>query len=457
MSAPPHDHPWTARNAVAFSAGRGDARVSWAELVRAAWASWGTHALALADQAVVSGTSFLTTVMIGHSTVPNRLGLYAIGISLLVSLVAIQDSLITLPYTIRRHRPPGTQAEHAGSSLAQSGLMAALCVVLGVVSALSLAAGGAEPELVAMIWALAAVLPFALLREFGRRFAFARLQMVQALMLDLAVAVFQIAALFWLGWTGRMSAAAAIVALGAACALTGAAWLYLARAKLRIRVDQIGPAIRRGWELGKWLFASQITVSVQGYATHWLLAFVVGTTATGVYAACMSVVLFANPLIMGLGNILAPKAALAMQQGGGARLREVVTRDALVLGAALTLFCAVILVAGEDVMRLLYHGKEYEGNGQTVTVLALAMLASAVGMPASNALASMEQPKAIAWVGLFSASLTVGLVWWLVVAWGLLGAACGFLAGNLAGAVGRWVTFLVLVGRDPEPAEEPIR
>ena len=49
----------------------------------------------------------------------------------------------------------------------------------------------------------------------------------------------------------------------------------------------------------------------------------------------------------------------------------------------MTLFCPVVLFAGEDVMRLLYHGKEYEGQGQTVTVLALALLVSAVGLPAS--------------------------------------------------------------------------
>jgi len=231
--------------------------------------------------------------------------------------------------------------------------------------------------------------------------------------------------------------------------------LYLARTNFAIRADRLRPAIRQCWGLGKWLFAGQITVSVQAYVTYWLLAFIVGTTATGVYAACMSVVLFANPLIMGLGNILAPKAALARQEGGGARLRREIMRDALLLGAAMTLFCAVVLFAGEDVMHLLYRGKEYEGNGQTVTVLALALLASAVGMPASNALACMERPSAIVWVGLIAALLTVVLVWWLVVGWGLLGAAYGFLAGNVAGAVGRWVAFLTLVPPgDPEPDQE---
>jgi Na+-driven multidrug efflux pump len=100
-------------------------------------------------------------------------------------------------------------------------------------------------------------------------------------------------------------------------------------------------------------------------------------------------------------------------------LKRQAVRDALLLAAILTSFCLVVLFAGEEVLRFLYHGKEYEGHGHVLTVLALAMLASAVGMPASNALASMERPRAIVLVGVMSATLTVALVWWWMMQWGL--------------------------------------
>ena len=82
------------------------------------------------DQAVVSGTSFLTTVIIGRWTDASQLGIYAIGISVLASSYTIQGSLITLPYSIQRHRPLGTPAEHAGSSLAHSGLLSAAVTIV---------------------------------------------------------------------------------------------------------------------------------------------------------------------------------------------------------------------------------------------------------------------------------------------------------------------------------------
>lgn len=430
--------------------------ISWARRLHTAWVTWGTLAMALADQAVVSAASFLTTVMIARWTIPNELGLYSIGISLLVSSLVVQESLISMPYTIQQHRAAGTPAEHAGSSLTYSALLSALGIVVLAVTALAFSASGADPRLRAMIWTLAGVLPFALLREFARKFSLAHLHTGQALVLDSSVAAIQLAGLGWLGWTGRMSSATACAVLGIACASTAIVWLCFSRSKFAIRWDQVLTTTRQSWGLGKWLFAGQITVSVQGYMTHWLLALIIGTTATGVFAACMSVVLFANPLITGISNIMTPRAVLVLKEGGGALLRRQIIRDALLLGAVMTLFCIVVLFVGDDVMHLLYRGKGYEGQGRTVAVLAVALLASAVGTPASIALASMERARAIVWAGLVGAVITGVLVWLLMVEWGLLGAACGFLAGNVAGAVGRWVAFLTLVpqfGQNASPTQ----
>jgi hypothetical protein len=189
---------------------------------------------------------------------------------------------------------------------------------------------------------------------------------------------------------------------------------------------------------------------------HWLLAWVAGIAALGVYAACMSVAALANPLMLGFSNILAPKAALALSEGGGARLLRETIREALLLGAVMCLFCTVVVLTGEDAMRFLYQSKAYEGQGYTVAVLTLAFTATAVGMPASNALASLERPLTIFRITLFAGFLTAALVWYLADKWGPVGAACGLLAGNVAASAGRWIAFLTLVPRDG-PKAGPVR
>src|SRR5205085_9544814 len=140
---------------------------------------------------------------------------------------------------IQLHRPVGTAAERAGASLTLSGLLSAASIVVLALCALVLSARGAGPEMLGIAWAVVGVIPFVLIREFGRRYAFARLQMAQALILDVAVAAIQLAALAWLGWSGGLTAVTACIALGGACGLTALAWLYLARADFAVRVAHV--------------------------------------------------------------------------------------------------------------------------------------------------------------------------------------------------------------------------
>jgi O-antigen/teichoic acid export membrane protein len=404
-----------------------------------------TRALAVADQAVVSGTSFLTTAMIARWAFPDDLGIYAMAISLLVSWVALHGSMVLLPYTIHRHRPQATSTEHAGSYLALSGLLSMLAIAIFSMAALGLSTTIAPHGLVAAILVLAAAVPFASLREFGRRFALAHLRVLQSLMLDLAASAVQLGGLAWLGWTGRLSAVTACAAIGVAYAVTSVTWLYLSRKSFAIKRGQLRKTMCRSWQFGKWLCATRIAELLDAQVIYWLMALAIGTAATGVYAACVSIVSFSNPFILGLFNILLPQASLALAKGGVSRLQREVIRDTLLLGAAMALFCLLVVFGGEQAMHLLFHGPYYEGHGHTLLVLALASLASALGMPAGNGLATIERPHAIFWASLIAMVVTVVLVWFLMLKWGLVGAAYAVLAGNAVGALARWAAFLYLV------------
>ena len=349
-------------------------------------------------------------IMIGRWTNPVELGLYAIGVSILLSLLATQQTLISLPYTVQRSCPAATAAEHAGGALVQCGLLALLTIVLLTVAALGLIANGAKPELAALTWTLAGAAPFVLLRDLGRSFAFARLHAGRALRLDFAVAAIQLGTLGWLGWTSSVSTNAAFVAIGVACALPSIVWLYRARADFAIRTDRLRATMKRSWTLGKWLFGVQITTALQGYLTYWLLAWLAGTRETGIYAASLSVVTLLNPLIFGLGNVFMPKAVLAFKERGIAALRREVTRDLFLRGAPMALFCLFVLLAGNDLLYLLYHSEDYGGHSHAITVLAFSNAALVIGGPVYMALLVMEHPREVFRTELLAAALTVALL-----------------------------------------------
>jgi O-antigen/teichoic acid export membrane protein len=399
------------------------------------------HVLSLADQGVVSGTGFLTTLLIARWSGSTQLGIYALGLSLLVSAVGFQDSLILQPYQIQRHYPGGTHAERAGASLTLSILFSAGSILVLTVAALGFMRWDVGPEIVEITWAVAAIAPFALTRDFVRRFAFAQLDMSRVLLLDSAVAIIQLSALGWLGASGRLSALNACAALGGAVAFPTAVWLYHARTEFTIRVQHVRIVLKETWGLGRWLLAGRATVQLQGYVTYWIAMAMAGAAVTGVYAACMSIVGFANPLMIGLTNVLMPKSVLAWKSSGGPGLWHEAIRSAVLVAALLGSFSLVVLLAGDHVMRFLYHGKEFEGHGHLLTVLAVAMSLGTLGMPASIALATMERPRAIVMIGVVQAVLSVTLVSVFLSEWGLLGAAYGGLITAMAGTVARWVAF----------------
>ncbi len=403
------------------------------------------HILSIADQAVVSGTSFVTTLLVARYSDAGQLGVYAVGISVLVSLLAFQDSLILQPYTIQRHSPEFALADRTGASLILSFVFSGGSILALTVAATGFLEWEVYSGIIVMTFAVAGALPFVLTREFVRRVAIARLELGRAVALDLAAGVTQLTALAWLGLNGRMSAVSACAALGGASAVAAAGSLYFMRSEFTLRMQSVPAIFRQTWALGKWLLAGRITVQVQGYITYWIAMTVAGAAVTGVYAACMSIVNVINPMIFALSNVMAPKLVLAWKDGGGPGLWREAIRNTMLISATMAAFTLTIWFGGEQVMQLLFQGSEYAGHGQTLTVLALAAFAAALGMPASFGLATIERPRAIVVVGTVGAILTAVLVGLLMMKWDLLGAAYGLLAGNLVGALGRWAAFFILV------------
>lgn len=417
----------------------------WARLLRLLT---GNQALGWVDQIAVSAMAFVTLVLIGAWTNIGELGVYAVCMSVLALALASQESLVTRPYTIHMQdsRDP---AGHAFGALALSLILGIGLALLLAVTAGALTLKGGSPQAASAAWALAGSVPFVLLRDFARRLAFAQMQTAQALVLDVAVVAVNAVLLAGLAWSGYLSAQTAVGSVGLSCAVGAAAWLWLARGSFVFGMQHLRTTLRRSWGIGKWLFSAQMAMQVQGYTTHWLSLVLAGAAATGAYAACTSIVSFANPLLFGFFNIMIPKSARVFSSSGSSGLRRQTLQDSLLLAALMSVFCVFLAIFGETAMTLLFP--EASGYGTVLILLGLAALAAAVGVPASTALASANRAHAVAGVTAVAAAVNFGLVWWLLGAYGLTGAAVGILVAEVLGSVGRWSAFLMLV---PAPAKQ---
>ena len=161
--------------------------------------------LSLIDQGVVSATNFLTMVLLGR-TATQELGEYQLGFSIVLLAMCVQNALISSPYTLFGNRMEGRQrAQYAGSTLLHQWGLSALSTLVMVCVAIGTGMGWGLTDFDYVAWTLAAMLPFILVREFVRRVAFAHLQMVTVLGLDVAASAMQLGGLIALRSLGYLS------------------------------------------------------------------------------------------------------------------------------------------------------------------------------------------------------------------------------------------------------------
>lgn len=419
-------------------------------------------ALSLVDQAVFSAASFLTTILVGRFGSHHDLGTYSLGFTLVLMTMCVANAIITAPYTVYGNRLRGrARDEYAGSLLVYLGLLAGLVAIGLALSAVVLSLGIAQPPAAALLWALAGAIPFVLVRQFARELTFAHLRVATVLVLDIAVALVQVGGLAYLAVSGHLSAVTAHLMVGLACAAGGLGWFALARPSFVVRRDQLAGAFRRNWVFGRWVLASQLSFVCHSYIVYWLVAWKLGIAATGVLAACETIVAFSNPFVFGMNNYLGPRIARAFADGGRSHVRRVVRKSAFFLGGVMAVVCGVVVVWGGKLVCLLY-GNAYADRGHTVAILALGVFVSALGQSPGLGLLAMERSDATFRLRLQGLCVTVVAAWFLVGPLGILGAAYALLAGHLTTATAAVLTYRKILATAPDagqgdalPAEPP--
>lgn len=407
--------------------------------------------VSLVDQIVVSGTNFITTILVGRSGGPEELANYALGFTLVIMIISVLDALIAMPYTIYANRLEGAaRAEYRGVVLLQCGLLSALAAFVLAGGGMAISTGIGPQGLAPVLYVLSAAIPFYILREFARQFAFAHLNSKTALQLDLCVGTLQIVCIAALAAGGILSAVTAYAAIGAVYAVVALTWLILSRNDFVVQRDKIFPVIRQNLTFGGWILAGRIVAQLNSdILVLWLIAFVLGSKATGIFAACMTVVHLSNPFVIGMGQVLTPRVAQAFADNGLREVQRVARKATLFMGLALSGFCIGAFLFGDEALRIFY-GSQYDGNSHTITVLSVSILASALSMPAASSLLVLERPDVSLKASATGLLLTMTVASVLVFPLGVLGVAWGLLCGQIGASAVRWIVFRrMAVNRPP--------
>lgn len=404
----------------------------------------GQGMLCLIDQCIVSAANFLTGVIIARTCLKEELGLYMLGLSLILFMTDSQTSLIATPYMIYAPRlKDRTHALYSGSTLMHQ-LALCMLAMLGLLGGAIAVTHGIGPHTMApVLWTLVVIVPILMLREYVRRICFACLKLTSVLLFDAYIALGQVCGLLLLSHSRFLSARSAYLVIGLAAGLAVTAWLSSNRTSFTVRTGELIGDLKRNWHCGKWIFASGLVWAASMYLYPWFLAAFHGTASAGVWAACLGVVAFGNPALMGIQNFLGPKIAHVYAAQGTVVLRRFVLKASAAYSVPMLLFSAAIVFWGDRLVVLLY-GHQYAGNGVVVTVLGLNLFVCAAAFSFSRALFAIERADLDFLVNFVALIVMLTLGLWLVRSVGVAGAAFGVLIANVAASAARVVTFGML-------------
>lgn len=405
--------------------------------------------LSLADQAVASGTNFLTGIIIARACSKEVLGLYTLGFSLILLMTDFQTSLITTPYMVFAPRlKERAHALYTGSTLIHQLAFCVLTMFGVCCGALAVSRGFGPRGLVPVLWALSVVIALIMLREHARRVSFARLRLATAFLFDTSIAVGQIGGLLLLARFGLLSASRSFWVIGTVCGVAVLGWLWLDRECYHPVFRESIVDLKKNWVFGKWVFASGLVWAVSMNLYPWFLASFHGASSTGVWAACFGVVSVGNPALLGLQNLIGPKIAHTYAASGPLALRRLVLRITSAIFLPVSLLCLALILWGDRLVVLLY-GRQYAGNKIVVSILALNFVVSASAFSFSRALFAIERADLDFVTNFAALFMMIALGFWLVKAYGPVGAAVGLLAANVIASATRAGVFLARFSRIP--------
>lgn len=378
---------------------------------------------AIADQMLVSGASFVTTLLIARFLGKEEFGRYVLA-SLAIWIVQnIQIAMITTPVTTFAMREPADrQPAYFGAVCAQQALFALATTVPVYVLALSSALVVPSWRLDVIAGPLALVVLLGQIPDIQRRYFYLHERTPISFLLDLARFGTQIVALAALFMLGPAAADVSLVFyIMAATAGLGCivGWLFMKRVTYD-RATFVDVA-QKHWSYSRWLLGSTLVNCAREGFVNISVGSLLGLTEVGILRAAQQLVLIINIPLFVMHNLVPMSASLAYGERGFPGLLSYMQGFAL---RYFCLLCAVLIaigLLGETLLTTVY-GKGYAGHGSLVTAYALIMIIFLIRDFMAIMVKTTENTDYDFYASVLGALLCVLLLYPLVRTFGLAGA-----------------------------------
>jgi O-antigen/teichoic acid export membrane protein len=381
----------------------------------------GASVWGVADQVLISGTTFGTMVYLAKGLGPAEFGAFSLAYLALLLANSMQGALVCQPHNILGSPRQGVAFRNFTSSLAVAQLVVAVAFgLLVLVGASAAAVLGLNAH--HLMLPLTVAVPAWQLQEFARRVLYTKNRVRAAFWNDAVSYGGQLVLVALLAARHELTTAVALYAVGVTSALAGLAGLWSIRAYLGGRFEP--EAIHESWAIGRWFFAATVANWFASQMYPVLTAGVLGVYATGVFRALQNLIAPTQILANAFQTLGTPRAAREHARGGRHALTSFLARASVLLAVPLLGYFLLIGAFARPLITLFYS-PAYAQAAYVIWPLGLAYLLSYTGRVLGIGLAASHRSRPLFYAQLVAAGTTFSAGLLLVRGYGLMGAAWG--------------------------------
>jgi O-antigen/teichoic acid export membrane protein len=397
----------------------------------------GREIWALADQGIVSGTSFLTNLMLARFMGLHEFGIFVLAWMSVLFVNSLQTSLIIAPMmSIGPKQEEKDRPSYFGAVVVQELTIVLVCFVLYLVALKTSSNVFHHPELRSLAWPLAVAAFAYQIQDFVRRYFFATRHSRRALVNDALSYLTQLPILFLLHRYWHLNSAIALWVMGGtsiAGFVVGTFWVE----RIDFHWNWVKRVTTRHWKMSRWIAGSTVLTWTSSNLFILSAPIYYGAAAAGILKASQNLMGPANIWFLGLENVVPVETARRLHDGGIHSMLSYTRSVLLKWGGLTVLFAAVMSILPGFWLRITY-GPQMAQYGYILRLYALVYVISFVGGPLRAGLQALEFTVAIFWSYLVMTALAfafaVPMAKWLG------------LSGSLIGLIGAQVLFQSIVG-----------
>jgi len=380
--------------------------------------------LAAADQAVISASNFIATIILARTVSPTELGMYGVGFTALRLVRSLQEGLVIQPMNV------------FGASMDESGFKgyatstSLIQLTLALVTAAQAALGGwlltrwgndtAGPALFALWFAFL----WWQLQEYIRRMLYTRSAVFQALVNSIIANLVRLLLLAWWAARAELSGIGGLHAIGWGSLVALLPGIWLTRKAWTSKPQNLVEVWEQNWGFGRWIIGSSVAnwLAVEFYPV--LTAGMVSFAAAGAYRALQNLVAPVHLLLRATDTFLTPRAARLYEQNGRTALGRTIKLIYLVAGIPVLGLLLFAVLFPSQLLGALY-GETYLAYSNGIVLMALFYALLFLYWPLQTAFkaARFSRPIFIANLAATLAMFSAGI--WAILRWGVYGTIAG--------------------------------